>query len=114
MTKEKLIAQLSKRGKGKYYAVFNEFREVVLNSTPIELINYIIFQFDLSEAESACLNYTGIRYAQINFKKKYKKEGDRVTPDPLGNACRKGANGTFKDASETAGSKPKFFKQQPI
>ena len=114
MTKEKLIAQLSKRGKGKYYAVFNEFREVVLNSTPIELINYIIFQFDLSEAESACLNYTGIRYAQINFKKKYLTDGDKAVHQPQSKTGRNGGKWQFNDSSENTSGKPKFFKKQPI
>lgn len=114
MTKEKLIAQFSKKGKGKYYVVFNEYRDVVLSTTPIELINYLKFQFDLNETESACLNYTGIRYAQINFKRKFRKEADRTPPDPSGKAFRKGADWTFRDASETAAGNRKFFKQQPI
>lgn len=114
MTKEKLIAQLSKRGKGKYYAVFNEFREVVLNSTPIELINYLTFQFDLSDTESACLNYTGIRYAQINFKKKYSKDGDKAALHPQAKTGSNGKPWQFNDASETNTGKPKFFKKQPI
>jgi hypothetical protein len=114
MTKEKLLSQLSKRGKGKYYAVFNEFKDVVLTSTPIELINYFIFQFDLSEAESACLNYTGIRYAQINFKKKYGKDGGKAAHQPQGKTGRNGGQWQFNDSSENTGGKPKFFKKQPI
>jgi hypothetical protein len=114
MTKEKLITQLSKKGKGKYYAVFNECRDIVLSSTPIELINYLKFQFDLTEDESACLNYTGIRYAQINFKKKYLKDGDKAASQSQGNTGREGKQWQFNDASETKTGKPKFFKQQPI
>ena len=114
MTKEKLISQLSLRGKGKYFAIFSEFKEVVLNSTPIELINYLKFQFDLTEAESANLTYTGIRYAQINFKKKYRKEATNGETTPGKLAGRKGQNWQFRDSSESKDGKPKFFKHQSI